>query len=122
MRRYAELCRAIGEAQPFAPARRAAFDIGSGTTKMLIADVVDGRLVETRRSEERSVAFALEFKKTPDKTLPKAIMDEGVAARSPRPPARRVSPTLSHSGDCRTRDAREGRGRHGVRGGRDGGL
>ena len=60
--------------------RRAAIDIGSGATKLLVADVdvASGRIVKILHGEERVVSFSLASKTTQDGSLPEDIMDEGI--------------------------------------------
>ena len=59
--------------------RRAAFDIGSGYTKMLVADVKDGAIVGRIILEtEVKLAFKVDAQKSADGSLSDAIQAEGL--------------------------------------------
>ena len=59
--------------------RRAAFDIGSGYTKMLIADVRDGAIVGRVVLEtEVKLAYKVDAQQSPDGSLSDAIQAEGL--------------------------------------------
>jgi exopolyphosphatase/guanosine-5'-triphosphate,3'-diphosphate pyrophosphatase len=60
--------------------RRAAFDIGSGYTKMLVADVKDGAIVGRVVLEtEVNLAYKVDAQQSPDGSLSEAIQAEGLA-------------------------------------------
>lgn len=58
--------------------RRAAFDIGSGATKMMIADVVGTSVREVYFGQEVPVPFAMAWKRSLDGALDEAIQLEGL--------------------------------------------
>mmetsp|Transcript_129457 Transcript_129457/g.402656 ORF Transcript_129457/g.402656 Transcript_129457/m.402656 type:complete len:329 (-) Transcript_129457:593-1579(-) len=58
--------------------RRAAFDIGSGATKLVIADVRGMSLARVVYSQEVPVGFALDWKKSSDGTLSDGIQAKGL--------------------------------------------
>ena len=59
--------------------RRAAFDIGSGYTKMLVADVRDGAIVGRVVLEtEVKLAYKVDAQQSPDGSLSDAIQAEGL--------------------------------------------
>ena len=60
--------------------RRASIDLGSGATKLMVADVdvSSGRIVRTIFGEERSVKYSLATKETRDGMLPAKITDVGL--------------------------------------------
>ena len=59
--------------------RRAAFDIGSGYTKMLVADVRDGAIVGRVLLEtEVKLAYKVDAQQSPDGSLSEAIQAEGL--------------------------------------------
>ena len=57
--------------------RRGAFDIGSGTVKLQISDVENGRILSTIFGEERPCAFGADFLKSQDGTLSTSIQEKG---------------------------------------------
>ena len=60
--------------------RRAAFDIGSGYTKMLVADVKDGAIVGRVVLEtEVKLSYKVDAQQSPDGSLSEAIQAEGLA-------------------------------------------
>eukprot|EP00429_Kryptoperidinium_foliaceum_P005773 CAMPEP_0176023944 /NCGR_PEP_ID=MMETSP0120_2-20121206/11689_1 /TAXON_ID=160619 /ORGANISM="Kryptoperidinium foliaceum, Strain CCMP 1326" /LENGTH=318 /DNA_ID=CAMNT_0017357111 /DNA_START=38 /DNA_END=991 /DNA_ORIENTATION=- len=59
--------------------RRAAFDIGSGATKLVVAEVVGSHVTTVLFGEERPVPFAIEWKKSADGRLSDAIQAQGLA-------------------------------------------
>ena len=63
--------------------RRAAFDIGSGVTKLQVA-TVDGnrKIIKVLYGEERPVKFALDLKSGKDNTLSIDVQKEGIAVLS----------------------------------------
>ena len=84
--------------------RRAAFDIGSGYTKMLIADVRDGAIVGRVVLEtEVKLAYKVDAQQSPDGSLSDAIQEEGLECfrrltakvRAASPP---LGPKLDHTG------------------------
>ncbi|CAE7203872.1 unnamed protein product [Symbiodinium sp. CCMP2592] len=58
--------------------RRAAFDIGSGATKLVIADVIEGSIQELF-AKEVPVPFAVDWKQSSDGSLSSAIQEQGVS-------------------------------------------
>lgn len=58
--------------------RRAAFDIGSGATKLVIADVTEGSIQELF-AREVPVPFAVDWKQSSDGNLSSAIQEQGVS-------------------------------------------
>ena len=84
--------------------RRAAFDIGSGYTKMLVADVRDGAIVGRVVLEtEVKLAYKVDAQQSPDGSLSDAIQAEGLECfrrltakvRAASPP---LGPKLDHTG------------------------
>lgn len=60
--------------------RRAAFDFGSGATKLQVSDVdADGAIVRTVFAEEREVLYASDLKASVDNTLSDAVTERGLA-------------------------------------------
>ncbi|CAJ1404155.1 unnamed protein product [Effrenium voratum] len=62
-----------------AVSRRAAFDIGSGATKLMIADVVGSAIVKEHFAQEVPVAFAVDWKQSSDGNLSAGIQEKGLA-------------------------------------------
>lgn len=61
--------------------RRAAFDIGSGATKLMVADVELGppaRIVDVHFAQEVPVGFMMALRQSGDGTLSSAIQDQGM--------------------------------------------
>lgn len=58
--------------------RRAAFDIGSGATKLVVADVSGSTIFETLYAQEVPVGFALDWKKSEDNSLSVEIQAKGL--------------------------------------------
>lgn len=60
--------------------RRAVFDIGSGSTKMLVADVnvKTGMIVKTIHEEAEQVSYKLDLDKSKDNRFSQEIRDQGV--------------------------------------------
>lgn len=60
--------------------RRAAFDIGSGATKLTVADVdtVSGTILKTYFSEERPCSFGTDWLKSSDNCLSELIQGKGI--------------------------------------------
>ena len=54
--------------------RRAAFDIGSGATKLQVADVANGRVLKTLFGEERPVPFNGDVLRSADGNISEEIM------------------------------------------------
>jgi len=59
--------------------RRAAFDIGSGATKLMVADVSGTQVEKVHFSQEVPVSFAIDWKKSTDGNLSEDIMAQGMA-------------------------------------------
>ena len=80
--------------------RRAAFDIGSGYTKMLVADVRDGAIVGRVVLEtEVKLAYKVDAQQSPDGSLSDAIQAEGLECfRRLTAKVRAASPKLDHPG------------------------
>lgn len=57
--------------------RRACFDIGSGSSKLQVADVLNGRIIKTIFTSEQPLTFGFDYKKSVDGTLSKDIQDRG---------------------------------------------
>ena len=78
--------------------RRAAFDIGSGYTKMLVADVRDGAIVGRVVLEtEVKLAYKVDAQQSPDGSLSDAIQAEGLECfRRLTAKVRAASPKLDH--------------------------
>jgi hypothetical protein len=60
--------------------RRASIDVGSGATKLLVADIdaASGAIKQILYGEERVVSFSLASKSTPDNSLPENVMERGI--------------------------------------------
>jgi hypothetical protein len=58
--------------------RRAAFDIGSGSTKIQVSDIQNGAIVQTLFSEERPVAFGLALVQSSNENLSHEIQMKGL--------------------------------------------
>ena len=80
--------------------RRVAFDIGSGYTKMLVADVRDGAIVGRVVLEtEVKLAYKVDAQQSPDGSLSDAIQAEGLECfRRLTAKVRAASPKLDHPG------------------------
>lgn len=61
-----------------AATRRAAFDIGSGATKLMVADISGMHVEKVYFSQEVPVPFGIDWKKSADNTLSAEIMAEGM--------------------------------------------
>eukprot|EP00434_Breviolum_minutum_P010151 symbB.v1.2.008959.t1/scaffold508.1/size221222/8 len=59
--------------------RRAAFDIGSGATKLMIADVDGSSVAKELFAKEIPVAFAIDWKQSSDGNLSDAIQEKGLS-------------------------------------------
>ena len=62
--------------------RRAAFDIGSGATKVLVAevDVANRKIIRELFGQERPVSFKGDSLRSPDGSLSAAVQEEGFQA------------------------------------------
>mmetsp|Transcript_44355 Transcript_44355/g.105017 ORF Transcript_44355/g.105017 Transcript_44355/m.105017 type:complete len:325 (+) Transcript_44355:122-1096(+) len=60
-------------------ARRAAFDIGSGATKLMVADVANSCVQKVYFQGEVPVAFAIDWKQSADNTLSETIQAKGIS-------------------------------------------
>lgn len=59
---------------------RGAYDIGSGATKLQIAEVEDGRIKESKFAKEIIVTFSWDSEHNPDRVLSEGIQEQGLAA------------------------------------------
>lgn len=71
----------LGEDSRVRVVRRAAIDIGSGATKLLIADVDPdaGRIIREVYGKESAVSFSLASKRHPSGELNDAVQDQGIS-------------------------------------------
>ncbi|CAK9085201.1 unnamed protein product [Durusdinium trenchii] len=58
---------------------RAAFDIGSGATKLMVAEVEKGKVMKELFAKEIPVSFAIDWKQSSDGNLSEAIQEEGLS-------------------------------------------
>jgi len=58
--------------------RRAAFDIGSGSTKLVVADVTAGRIEKVLFGKEYPVGFALDWKRSSENLLSEEVQQRGL--------------------------------------------
>ena len=58
--------------------RRASFDIGSGSTKMQVADIKSNRIIKTYFGQERPVGFGFDLMASKDGNLSEEIQSIGI--------------------------------------------